>query len=553
MFSKHTRVLVALACVVCVAACKSSNQTTGVAQAPLFAGMGDHHRAITTNSKQAQRYFDQGLIFTFSFNHDEAIRSYTQAAQLDPKCAIAWWGVALCNGPHINNPKMDPDHVKAAWTALQRAQALREYASPVEQALIDALSHRYSDDPNGDRAPLDKSYADAMKSVYDRFPGDTDVATLYAESLMDLRPWDLWSHDGQPRPETPIVISVLEGVMKADPNHPGANHLYIHAVEASPHPERAVAAADRLRTLVPSAGHMVHMPAHIDIRVGQWAQAAKQNQDAIAADKAYRAISPKQGFYHIYMAHNNQFLSFANMMRGRRAEAMTAMRNMIAGVPKEFIENMGPAIDGYLVIQYECPMRFGMWDEILKEPAPPPNLPIMNAFWHYSRAVAMAAKGNVDEAIAEQAVFHKAVDAVPSDAKMAINPAHKVLTLADHALNGEIAYRRGDIDKAVTELNEAVRIEDELMYMEPPDWLVPSRHALGAVLVSAGRMGEAERVYRADLKYWPENGWSLYGLWKCLDARHDPEAASVKARFDKVWKGSDTSLKSTCLCVASAK
>lgn len=520
---------------------------------PLFSGLGDHHRAVTTSSKDAQRYFDQGLIFSFSFNHDEAIRSFTQAAAFDPDCAMAYWGAALCNGPHINNPAMDPDHQKAAWEALQKAQAHRAHASPVEQALIDALAHRYSADPKAERPPLDKAYADAMRGVHQQFPKDNDVSTLFAESLMGLRPWDLWSHDAKPRPETPEILALLENVMRADAQHPGANHLYIHAVEAGPHPDKAIAAANRLRTLVPAAGHMVHMPAHIDIRVGQWAMAAKQNEDAIAADRAYRAISPNQGFYHIYMAHNCQFLSFADMMRGRRAASMQAMRDMIAGVPKEFIENMGPAIDGYLAIQYECPMRFGMWDDILKAPAPPANLPILNAFWHFTRAVSMAAKGNIDEALAEQVVFHKAVDAVPADAKMAINPAHKVLTIADHTINGEIAYRRGETDKAVSELTEAVKIEDDLLYMEPPDWLVPVRHALGAVLVSAGRMSQAEEVYRSDLKYWPENGWSLYGLWQCLDARHDPEAAAVKRRFDKVWQGADTPLKSTCLCVTAAK
>lgn len=517
---------------------------------PLFAGLGDHHRKVTTSSKDAQKYFDQGLIFAFSFNHDEAIKSFQQAAEFDPNCAMAYWGVSLCNGPHINNPAMDEAHIKAAWEALQQAKAQRDSASDVEKALIDALGARYSADPKADRAILDKSYADAMAGVSQRYPDDVDVVTLYAESLMDLRPWDLWEHDGQPRPETPHVIAALEHVMLLDPEHPGANHLYIHAVEASPQPARGITAANRLRTLVPAAGHMVHMPAHIDIRVGQWQMAAKQNQDAIAADDAYRKISPNQGFYHIYMAHNHQFLSFADMMRGRREESVAAMRDMIAGVPQVFITNMGPAIDGYLCIQYECPMRFGLWDDVLKEPAPPANLPIMNAFWHYARATSMAAKGDVDAAIAEQSVFHKAVEAVPADAKMAINKAHTVLALADHVLTGEIAYRRGEIDKAVSELTEAVKIEDGLMYMEPPDWLIPTRHALGAVLVDAGRMNEAEAVYRADLKYWPENGWSLYGLWQCLNAKHDPQAELVKRRFDKVWEGSDTPLSSTCMCVS---
>lgn len=516
---------------------------------PLFAGLGDHHRAVTTSSKEAQKYFDQGLVWTFAFNHDEAIRSFQQVAALDPDCAMAWWGIALCNGPHINNAAMDAAHVAAAWEALQKARSLREHASPAEQALIDALAHRYSSDPASPRGPLDKAYADAMAGVHQTFPKDDDIAVLYAESLMDLRPWDLWSHDGQPRPETPMVLATLESVLKSDPKHPGANHLYIHAVEASPDPARALPAANRLRTLVPGSGHLVHMPAHIDIRTGRWDLAAQQNVQASEIDRTYRAISPRQGFYHIYMAHNHQFLAFADMMRGRRASAMQAMRDMIAGVPQEFIDNMGPAIDGYLGIQYECPMRFGMWDEILQAPEPPSQLPITTAMRLFARSVAYAAKGDVNAALAEQATFRKAVDDVPQGAKMAINDAHTVLKLADHVITGEIAYRKGDFDKAVNELSAGVKIEDSLLYMEPPDWLVPARHALGAILVERKRWTEAEAVYRADLKYWPENGWSLYGLWQCLEASKSPEAKSVKARFDKVWEGSDTPLTTTCLCV----
>jgi tetratricopeptide (TPR) repeat protein len=281
----------------------------------LFQGLGSHHREVSHATAGGQKYFDQGLTFAFAFNHDEAIRSFTEAARLDPECAMNWWGIALCNGPHINNPEMDEQHSKAAWEALQKAKSLSGKAAPVEQALITALESRYVD-PAGklplkpqDRAPVDKAYAQAMFKVNKQFPSDSDVGTLYAESMMDLRPWDLWDLDGTPRPETGEIVKTLETVLKATPDHPGANHLYIHAVEASPQPERAVPAADRLTKLVPAAGHLVHMPAHIYARVGRWDDAATANRTAMTADAAYRKLSPTQGFYHIYMAHNAGFLA----------------------------------------------------------------------------------------------------------------------------------------------------------------------------------------------------------------------------------------------------
>jgi tetratricopeptide (TPR) repeat protein len=550
-----------------LAGCQSSNTQSPGSQSsqgtstkaktqPLFKGLGDHKRPVTTESSQAQKYFDQGLTWAFSFNHDEAIRSFTQATVLDPGCAMAWWGVALCNGPHINNAGMDEARSRAAWLALKQAEAALDTESEAERALIGALAARYADPEAGtlpltppDRAPLDKAYADAMAIVRGRFPDDNDITVLYAESLMDLRPWDLWDRDGTPRPETPDIIAALEAVLAADANHPGANHYYIHAVEASSLASRAVPAADRLRTLVPASGHMVHMPAHIDVRVGRWDQAAESNRRAIKADTAYRKISPNQGFYRLYMAHNHHFLSWACMMQGRRAESLSAARAMIAGVPPDFIENQGAIIDGYMPIAIESLMRFGRWDEILAEPAPPKALPITTAFWRYARACAFAATGRVDDAVVEQRAFRRAVSAVPEDAHMAINNARKVLSIADHVLAGEIAFRRGDLDGAVDDLNDAIEIEDSLLYMEPPDWVQPVRHTLGAMLVSAGRTSEAAEVYQKDLEYWPENGWSLLGLAQCLEAEKDPAAAEVRERFKKAWSDADTKIQTTCLCV----
>jgi tetratricopeptide (TPR) repeat protein len=554
------RITLVIAAAAFLSACQSTtDQPQASGDVPLFKGLGDHRRPVSTSSAPAQTYFDQGLTLAYSFNHDEAIRSFTEAARLDPDCAMAWWGIALCNGPHINNAAMDETHSKAAWDALQKAVAASEQETAVERALIDALRARYADPAAGtlplkppERASLDKAYADAMAKVYADYPGDTDVGTLYAESLMDLRPWDLWAKDGTPRPETPTIVATLEAVMAADPSHPGANHLYIHAVEASRFAAKAVPAADRLRTLVPGTGHMVHMPAHIDVRTGRWDKAAQSNRVAIKADAAYRKISPNQAFYHLYMAHNHHFLSWASMMQGRREEALSAARAMIAGVPPAFIETQAAVIDGYMPIAIETLMRFGRWEELLAEPPPPAPLRITTAFWRYARACAYAATGRIAEAQNEQRAFKAVVDAIPQDATMAINPAHKVLSIADHVLEGEIAYQQGRVEDALPHLKEAVRIEDELLYMEPPDWVQPVRHTLGAILVSAGRTDEAEQVYRDDLVRWPENGWALYGLAQCLRAQNDPEAAAVEARFEKAWANADTTIGSTCLCVPGA-
>ena len=522
----------------------------GKSAAPLFRNLGHHHRAIGTHSKQAQRYFDQGLTLAYAFNHDEAIRSFTEAARLDPTCAMAWWGIALCNGPHINNPMMDAAHSNAAWAALNKARELAATAQPVEQALIAALAARYAETPPENRRSLDEAYAAAMRGVYQAYPDDSDVGTLFAEALMDLRPWDLWSQSGEPRPETNEVLAALEGVLRRDPNNPGANHLYIHAVEASPRPHRANAAADRLRDLVPGAGHLVHIPSHIDVRTGRWMQAAVQNEKAIVADTAYRRVSPRQGFYHVYMAHNHHFLAYASMMEGRYAVAIKAAREMIAGVPPAFIETQGPLVDPYMAIVYDVQKRFGKWDDILKEPAPPAGLPITAAMWRFTRAIALAAQGEIAAAEKERAEFKTAVAKVPAGAMMAINPAQKVLAIADKMLDGEIAYRRGDSDAAITLLRDAVQVEDSLRYMEPPEWIQPVRHTLGAFLLDAGRAAEAERVYREDLARWPENGWSLQGLAASLKAQGKTTEAEVAERkFRRAWARADTPIGTTCLCV----
>lgn len=536
-----------------VAGCQSAERRDAGAKAQLFDGMGNHRRPVTTASAEAQRYFDQGLTWAYSFNHDEAIRSFQRAAQLDPQCAMAWWGVALACGPHVNFPMMTPERSKQAWEALQKAQALATHASPVEQTLIDALAKRYAADPPADRRPLDEAYASAMRDVWRAHRGDADIGALYAEALMDLQPWDYWGPDGQAKGNSEEIVAVLEEVLRLDASHPAGLHLYIHAVEASANPQRAVAAADRLRYLVPMSSHMVHMPSHIDIRVGDWVKAAEANERAIAADRTYRELSPRQGFYRFYMAHNQHFLAFTGMMEGRSEAALRVAREMLAAIPDDYAVQNAPLVDALMPFATEVLMRFGRWDEILQEPRPQKHFPIARAMWRFARGIALAAKGDVSGAKREQERFRSDVRNVPPDAMISINKAHKVLSIAAHMLEGEIAYREGRIDDAVRELSAGVAVEDDLLYMEPPEWLQPVRHTLGAVLASQERWSEAERVYREDLRRWPENGWSLHGLARALGEQGKAsQSAEVEDRFRRAWARADISIGSSCLCVAVA-
>lgn len=519
----------------------------------IFAGLGSHHRKVSTGNPDAQRYFDQGLTWAFAFNHDEAIRSFREAARLDPKLAMAWWGVALCNGPHINNPMVDEAHAAAAWEALKKAEALAAGASPVEKALIRALGRRYAHPQPADRAPLDRAYAEAMREVWKTHPDDSDVGVLFAEAMMDLRPWDLW-RDGVAQPGTDELVAVLERVMAKTPDHPGALHLYVHAVEESPNPERAIAASDRLRTMVPSSGHLVHMPSHIDTLVGRWGEAVESNQRAIASDRAYRARAPRQGFYRVYMAHNHHMLAYAAMMDGQSTVALHAAREMVASIPEAYIRENPGLVDGMLPAPIEVLMRFGRWEEVLAEPKPADDLPVSNAFRHFARATAFAATGRIEEAEAERKVFDAACARIPEAAVVTFNPARKVLLIAKDMLAGEIAFRKGDADEAVRLLKAAVEKEDGLDYMEPPDWIQPVRHSLGAILLDMGRGEEAITVYREDLRRRPGNGWSLFGLARALRMRgHESEAAQVATRFETAWARADVRINASCLCLKGAR
>ncbi len=530
----------------------ASRQDQGVGPVPLFEGLGSNGRKIRTSSREAQRYFDQGLSFLFAFNHDEAIRSFRKAAELDPHAAMAWWGISIANGPHINNPMVTPESAKAAWDALQRAQKESGKAEATERDLITALASRYSDPSPADRSALDLAYADAMRGVWQRHPKDADVGALFAEAMMDLRPWNQWTPEGQPQPGTPEVLATLESVMKLRADHPLALHLYIHAVEASREPGRADDAADRLRDLQPGLGHLVHMPSHIDVRRGRWREAVTANTKAIRADDRYRAISPRQGFYGLYMAHNHHMLAFAAMMIGWRSTATQAVDTMVAGIPPDWAKDFAPIADGYLTMPLEVRVRFGAWDEVLAAPERAEIYPFARAMRHYARGVAFSAKGDTRSARAEQAAFAAARAALPAESQLGNNKGSDLLAVADRVLEGEISYREGKREAAFASLRQAVALEEKLKYDEPPSWILPARHTLGAALLDAGRARDAEKVFRRDLEVLPNNGWALYGLAKSLRMQHRAaEAARTDAEFRKAWAAADFEITSPCACLSA--
>jgi len=520
------------------------------AEEPHATVVDQYTRKITTSLPAAQVAFDDGLAYLYSFNHDEAIRSFRNAAQQDPNSAMIQWAIALAHGPHINFPLVDEAHAAAAWEALGQAKKLSATASPVERDLIQALESRYAMPQPEDRRPLDLAYAAAMRNVWHKYPDDADVGALFAEALMDLWPWDLWSAAGEMKEDTAEILQTLEKVLALQPDHPLALHLYIHSVEGSPYPERAALAAECLRDLTPQLGHLVHMPSHIDVRLGHWQRAIEANEKAIRADAAYRAQSPEQDFFRTYMAHNWHMLAFAAMMQGESQRATDAIRKMLAEIPEAWLAKNAVFVDGAYAMPYEMHLRFGRWDEMLAEPEPPELLRIARTFRLFARGVAFAAKGLVPEARAAQRAFVEAMNKLPAEATFVMNPAAKVLAVAEAMLEGEILYREGKVDEAVASLTDAVRLEEELRYIEPPDWIQPVRHVLGATLMDAKRYTAAEAVYRADLVRHPHNGWSLHGLAQSLQAQNrSAEADAVRAQFDRAWIHADIQLTSSCFCL----
>jgi tetratricopeptide (TPR) repeat protein len=520
------------------------------AEEQFYKGLGTYTRTVTTSSPEAKRYFNQGLAFLHGFNHGAAIRSFQAAARLDPACAMAHWGIALACGPHINFPLVPPPAAELAWRELGLARA-SAHATPRERELIEALGTRYASPQPEDRSALDRAYAKAMGQLWRAHPDDADIGALYAESMMDLRPWDQWTADGKPQPGTDEILATLRAVLKLNPRHPFANHLYIHAVEASPHPEWADAAADRLRTMQPGVAHNVHMPSHIDIRRGRWQAAIEANLKAVEADRRYRQIvGPPTGILPMYIAHNEHMLAYAAMMSGQSRLAIAHIRAMVAGVPPDFIKQYAPLAEGFVAMPLEVLVRFGKWDEVLAEPDIYPDyMPFTRAFHHAAQAAAYAAKGDVAAARREQAIFADRARLVAKEESFGNNSAAALLELAAHMVEGEILLREGASEKGLAELRAAVAAEDALKYDEPPGWLIPMRHSLGASLVAAKRYAEAEQVYRADLVRLPEDGWALFGLSQSLHAQDKhAEAARATARFRKAWASADLQITSSCLC-----
>jgi tetratricopeptide (TPR) repeat protein len=514
--------------------------------AMLFDGLGNVHRLITTSSREAQKYFDQGLALMWGFNHDEATRSFAKAAELDPKCAACFWGVSLTVGPNYNLPFLVEERAEVAFDALAKARENLSHASIVEQALITALASRY---PTA--SPLDPvktttilvAYADSMKAVAARFRDDLDVQTLYAEALMNVNAWKLWTSDGKPAPDTERIVAILESVLARDPGHPGANHYLVHTLEASPHPERALAAAERLKTLMPAAGHMVHMPAHIMQRIGRYEDAAEANRRGAAADESYVSRTRPLDYYPVmYTAHNYQFLACSAAMEGRRAEAIAATDGSRKAVSDAMLFAM-PGTDWYVAESYTARVRFGLWDDLLAMPAPNPKLVGLTGGYLYGRAVALAAKGRIGEARSTLGELQALMVQTAPDVPAGMNSVRDVLGVAIPIVQARIAVAERRFDAAVESLRQAVAAEDRLAYNEPKDWFFPARHLLGAQLMQAGKPHEAEIVYREDLQRNPANGWALYGLSAALKTEgKTAEATDAARQFESAWKLADIGL-----------
>jgi tetratricopeptide (TPR) repeat protein len=514
--------------------------------APRLQNLGTHTFPVSTKSAAAQRFMNQGLNLSYGFNHLEAGRAYAEAARLDPRLAMAWWGQALVLGPNIN-ALMDPAEEARACELVQKAVALKVRATPREAALIDALARRYSGKAE-DRAARDTAYATAMAAVVKRFPNDLDAATLYAESLMDLRPWGYWMPDGRPHEGTTDAVRVIESVMARSPKHPGAVHLYIHLME-SVAPEKAEGAADRLLTLMPAAGHMVHMPSHIYQRVGRFADAVKSNQLAVVADEDYISQCRAQGLYPMgYYPHNLHFLWFAATMAGRGELALDAARKTASKATDDALRGL-PLLAGFRVVPYFALTRFGHWDEMLKEPAPPADNLYLVGVWNYARGLAFIAKGQLDDADRALVEVRRVAGEKALDFDLfSPNSAAAIFAIAPEVLAGELAAARKNYDAAIAHLERAVRLEDGLIYTEPSEWHYPPRQTLGAVLLEAGRPAEAETVYWQDLKQNPDNGWALTGLHQALEAQgKKSDAAIVAARLKKAWSEADVRTTSSRL------
>lgn len=510
------------------------------APVPLMKDLGKLHHPITTSSKPAQQYFDQGLRLAYAFNHEEAHKSFQEAARLDPNCAMCYWGMALVLGPNVNMP-MDAAAEGPAHEAARKAVSLAGKATPAEQVYIRTLAVRYAG-PGGNRASLDKAYADAMREVARQYPDDPDAQALFAEAMMDLRPWDYWTKAGEPHPGTTEILSTLEAAIKKSPQHPGACHLYIHAVEAVK-PDLALPCAERLAKLMPGAGHLVHMPAHIYMRLGRYDDAVKSNAEAAEIDHHYIEGRKPAGLYPVtYYPHNVHFLWAAASMGGRSAQALKAARELAAIVPDDAVKQV-PPLELFKPTLLFGLVRFGKWDDILAQPEPPKEFVYTRGIWHYARGLASIAKGRLDVADKSLGEVRMLSVEMPETYVVGLNSASKLLQIAGYVLGGELDAHRGRIEEAVAQFQKAIALEDDLVYDEPPAWHAPVRHSLGAVLLAVGRAADAEAVYREDLKRHPDNGWALVGLSQALRAQDaEKEAVTIEKQFKKAWAKADITI-----------
>ena len=542
MMIRRLTILCAFAVALCLPGLAQEHEHAVAAKnktATLMTGLGDWRHPVSTTNAQAQAFFDQGLRLIYAFNHDEAQRSFQRAAELDPKLAMAYWGIAEAIGPNYNDPASE-DRFVQAHQAIEKAASLAENASESDQAYIAALAKRFPEDPKSDLQGAAEDYRDAMREVSKKFPDDLDAATLFAESSMNLHPWGLWHTDGTPEAGTEEIVATLESVIRREPNHLGAIHYYIHTVEASRSPERALAGANRLAQLAPAAGHIVHMPAHIYIRTGDYEAAVKTNQKAALADQAYLAASKAQGIYPMmYYSHNLHFIAMCAAMNGNYLESRRGAQMLAANVGPHVKEM--PALGGFMTVPLAVEVRFHKWNEILKTPQPDESMATATVFWHFARGVALAATGKVEEAEAEHKIIAEAEEKTSPDAifQMPINNKTKdILKIAENVLGAKIAQAKKENDDAISQLREAVAVQDGLKYDEPQDWFYPVRESLGAALLMSGDQAGAEQVFRDDLERNPRNPRSLFGLEQALKAQgREYDATFVRKQFDASWKG----------------
>jgi len=518
-------------------------------EAPLFHNLGTHNFPITTNSELAQKYFNQGIILAYGFNHEEAFRSFEEAARLDTNCAMAYWGMAYVLGPNINLP-MDAGAVHTAYEAIQKAISLLDNETQREKDYVLALSERYSEEVLEDRTPLDQAYSDAMRNLTKNYPDDLDAATMFAESIMDLHPWDYWMKDGNAQPWTPELLFVLEGVIEKDPGHHGANHFYIHAVEASKNPQRGLASADKLKFLAPGAGHLVHMPAHIYIRTGNYHEGSLANIRAVESDEEYINQCNQQGFYPIsYYPHNYHFLWATATLEGDSKTAIDAALKTSQQPPDSLMDLCGyQTLQHFAAIPLYAYVTFGKWNEILSYEKPQDQRPYMQAVWHYARAMAFIGTnkiGDAKEEVIEIGALSKNEE-LEELSIWGINSAGLLIKIAYEVAAGELETKKQNYDLAISHLRKSVELENQLRYDEPPTWFYPCRQNLGAVLIEAGKYEEAEKVYRENLAEIPDNGWGLFGLHQALIKQNKTEEASeVEKKFNAAWQYSDVKLTSS--------